>query len=74
MSKKGKLFLARYLETFVDPGRYRGTCYRAVNWSFLGRTTGRGKADQTGKPNRPRKEVLGYPLTGRFRSLLCTLQ
>ncbi len=63
-----------YLETFVDPGRYRGTCYRAANWIFLGRTTGLGKADRTGKPNRPRKEILGYPLTGRFRSLLCRLQ
>ena len=31
-----------FLETFVDPERFRGTCYRAVNWVLLGRTTGRG--------------------------------
>ena len=59
-----------FLETFVDPQRFRGTCYRAANWVLLGRTTGRGKDDQTGRPNRPIKEVLGYPLTRRFRELL----
>jgi len=59
-----------YLESFVEPGRFRGTCYRAANWKFLGLTTGRGKADHTMKPNRPLKEVLGYPLTARFRELL----
>jgi hypothetical protein len=59
-----------YLESFVEPGRHAGTCYRAANWHFLGPTTGRGKDDQTWKPNRPLKEVLGYPLTKRFRELL----
>jgi hypothetical protein len=59
-----------FAETFVDPGRYRGTCYRAANWLWLGRTTGRGKDDRTMRPNRPRKDVLGYPLVGRFRELL----
>ena len=59
-----------FAETFIDPGRFRGTCYRAANWKFLGRTTGRGKNDHTYKPNRPIKEVLGLPLTPRFRELL----
>jgi Domain of unknown function (DUF4338) len=59
-----------FLETFVDPERFRGTCYRAANWVVLGRTTGRGKDDQTNRPNRSIKEVLGYPLTPRFRELL----
>jgi len=59
-----------FLETFVDPERFRGTCYRAANWVLMGRTTGRGKNDQTGRPNRSIKEVLGYPLTRRFRQLM----
>lgn len=59
-----------YLETFVDPARYRGTCYRAANWISLGRTTGRGKDAPSGRPRVPVKEILGYPLTKRFRELL----
>jgi Druantia protein DruA len=59
-----------FLETFVDPTRFRGTCYRAANWIVLGRTTGRGKWDWTHRPNRPIKDVLGYPLTPHFRQHL----
>jgi uncharacterized protein DUF4338 len=59
-----------FLETFVDPERFRGTCYRAANWVLLGETTGRGKDDQTKRPNRSIKQLLGYPLTPRFRELL----
>ena len=59
-----------FAETFVDPTRFRGTCYRAANWVFLGKTTGRGKDDQTNRPNRPLKDVLGLPLHRRFRELL----
>jgi Domain of unknown function (DUF4338) len=62
-----------FAETFIDPGRFRGTCYRAANWKFLGLTTGRGKDDHTYKPNRPIKEILGLPLTPRFRELLTQL-
>ncbi len=57
-------------ETFIYPERFRGTCYRAANWVWLGRTTGRGKDDMTHRANRPVKDVLGYPLTKRFRALL----
>jgi hypothetical protein len=59
-----------FAETFIDPGRFRGTCYRAANWKLLGLTTGRGKDSVSKRPNRPIKEVLGYPLTPRFRELL----
>jgi hypothetical protein len=59
-----------FLETFVDPARFRGTCYRAANWVLLGKTTGRGKQCNSYVPNRSIKEVLGYPLTKRFRELL----
>ncbi len=60
-----------YLETFVDPGRFRGSCYRAANWILLGTTTGLGKDSHDRTPNRPRKEVFGYPLTKDFRRQLC---
>ena len=59
-----------FAETFIDPRRFRGTCYRAANWRSLGMTTGRGKASTSKRPNRTFKEVLGYPLTPRFRELL----
>jgi hypothetical protein len=59
-----------FAETFVDPTRHRGTCYRAANWVLMGRTTGRGKADQTGKANRSLKDVWGLPLIKDFREPL----
>jgi hypothetical protein len=57
-------------ETFVDPTRFAGTCYRAANWVPLGTTTGRGKDDHTNRPNRPIKLVMARPLTPRFRERL----
>lgn len=59
-----------FLETFVDTGRFAGTCYRAANWVYLGLTTGRGNNDHTYKPNRSLKAVWGYPLEANFRRLL----
>ena len=59
-----------FLETFIDPARSRGTCYRAANWISLGPTTGRGKDSTSKKPNRSIKEVLGYPVWKRFRERL----
>jgi hypothetical protein len=60
-----------FTETFVDTERNRGTCYRAANWRLLGVTTGRGKNDQTNKPNRSLKLIFGYPLVRDFRRRLC---
>jgi len=60
-----------YLETFVDTERFKGTCYQAANWIYLGLTTGRGKDDHTYKPNRSLKAVWGYPLDKAFRRMLC---
>lgn len=61
------------VETFVDPTRFQGTCYRAANWTFVGNTTGRGKDDQTHRQNRTIKQVLALPLTPQFRRLLDAL-
>jgi len=61
-----------WLETFVDPERgFLGTCYKAANWIYLGKTTGRGKDDHTHKVNRSLKMVFGYPLRRDFRQVLC---
>jgi hypothetical protein len=62
-----------FLETFVDPQRFRGTCYRAANWILLGRTTGRGNNAPTKKATLPIKEVLGYPLRRDFRQRLAEI-
>jgi hypothetical protein len=59
-----------FVETFVEPARHRGSCYRAANWIVLGETSGRGHRCRTKQPNRPVKLVLGYPLVKRFRELL----
>jgi hypothetical protein len=59
-----------FAETFVDPSRYRGTCYRAANWTYLGMTTGRGKDAPTAQANRSLKQVLGYALVKDFRGRL----
>ena len=63
-------------ETFVDPARFTGACYRAANWQALGHT--RGFARKPGTPatwvphGRP-KEVLVYPLARDAREQLCRL-
>ena len=59
------------LETFIEPARFRGTCYRAANWLPLGLTTGRGKDDLTHQPNRSLKELWVLPLGRDFRQRLC---
>lgn len=70
-------FEARYdyrpvlMETFVDHERFRGTCYAAANWCYLGETQGRGKLDPHWRRLLPVKKVFARPLTDRFREVLC---
>ena len=57
-------------ETFVDPAKYRGTCYRAANWKCMGRTKGRkASASEAG---RTPKDVYLYPLTKDWKQVLLT--
>ncbi len=58
------------LETFVDPGKYRGTCYKAANWLFLGQSAGRGRMDRYKKRPFTRKDIYVYPLVADFRAYL----
>ncbi len=48
-----------FAEAFINPSRFGGTCYRAAKWQLLGLTTGRGKDDETNKPNRPSNSLNG---------------
>ena len=58
------------LETFVEE-RFRGSCYKAVNWIGVGRTQGRGKLDRHKLYALPVKQVFLYPLCRDFREQLC---
>lgn len=58
------------LETFVETGRFQGTCYRAANWVKVGETTGRGKYDRFNQRSKPVKAVFLYPLSKKFREHL----
>lgn len=59
------------LETFVEDERFRGTCYKAANWHFLGKTQGRGKLDRFHIQTQPIKSIWMYPLVADFRKHLC---
>ncbi|HET8562839.1 MAG TPA: DUF4338 domain-containing protein [Candidatus Binatia bacterium] len=60
------------LETLVDGARFGGTCYRAANWIYLGKTQGRGRMDRdhTGH-GRAVKDIYIYPLCRNARRRLC---
>jgi Domain of unknown function (DUF4338) len=79
-------FQARYgyrpvlLETFVEAGRFAGTCYRAANWVLVGRTSGRGRNDpgsgrqlREDKPPLPIKSIWLYPIAADWRARLCSV-
>ena len=51
-----------WLETFVERGRFAGTCYRAANWVHVGSTCGRGRQDRDHTAVVPEKDVYLYRL------------
>lgn len=57
-------------ETFVDPARFKGTCYRAANWKYVGRTKGSAKRGNTYHYHGQSKDIYLYPLHPHFRRLL----
>lgn len=57
-------------ETFVDTDRFKGTCYNAANWSYLGETQRRGKLDVEFKSPLSRKSIWVFPLAKNFRATL----
>jgi hypothetical protein len=58
------------LESFVEVSRFRGTCYRAANWVYVGKTKGRSRNDRGHCMEVPVKDVYLYPLRSRFREIL----
>jgi len=58
------------LETFVDGSRFRGTCYRADNWLYLGETKGSAKCGASYHRHGRAKAVFVYPLRHDFRERL----
>jgi hypothetical protein len=51
------------VETFVDPNRFLGTCYKASNWTDVGKTAGRRDGIA--------KKIFLYPLCRGWRKMLC---
>lgn len=57
------------LESFVDSERFKGTSYRAANWTCVGRSVGRGTKSKTGAQTSI-KEFWVYPVNKDFRQKL----
>lgn len=57
-------------ETFVDLARFRGSCYQAANWRYLGLTRGYGKSGGHWRYHGQPKGVYVYPLCRDAREVL----
>jgi hypothetical protein len=55
------------LETYVEQGRFAGTCYRAANWHRVGNTRGRGRQGSGASI----KDVYVLPLVADWQQPLC---
>jgi SRSO17 transposase len=58
------------IETFVDPEKFKGTIYKAANWTYVGQTYGSAKKGlgyiYHGKP----KKIYLYALESKFRDII----
>jgi hypothetical protein len=57
-------------ETFVDPTRFAGTCYRAANWIEVGAPRGFAKTNASYIEHGQSKRILVYPLVREARAIL----
>lgn len=57
------------LETFVDPNKFKGTCYKASNWIYVGQTKGYAKRINFYYHGQL-KDIYLYPLDFGFRDKL----
>jgi len=58
------------LETFVEQGRFAGTCYKAANWTVVGETAGYAKKANKFYEHGRKKDILVLPLRQDFRERL----
>jgi hypothetical protein len=59
------------VETFVERDRFKGICYQAANWLYVGQTKGRSRQDRDKALRVPVKAIYLYPLIRHFRQALC---
>jgi len=57
-------------ETFVDNSRFKGTCYKAANWQYVGQTSGSAKKGNIYRYHGQPKAVYLYPLHRNLKRLL----
>ena len=58
------------LETFVEKERFKGTCYKAANWIWVGQTKGSAKRGNNHLFHGKVKDVYLYPLRKDFKEKL----
>ena len=58
------------LETYVECGRFQGSCYAGAGWLHVGKTKGRSR--KSGE-SVPVKDVYLQPLSDQWRKALCTV-
>lgn len=47
--------------------RFRGSCYKAANWTYVGQSQGRGRQDRAKEAGESIKDIYLYPLVEDFR-------
>ncbi|MEZ6033184.1 MAG: DUF4338 domain-containing protein [Planctomycetaceae bacterium] len=62
--------LPLFIETFVDPKRFEGTCYRAANWLFVGTTKGFAKQGASHRNTKAPKLIFLIGTTVKSRQFL----
>lgn len=58
------------VETFVDCERFKGTCYKAANWIYLGKTEGKGRRGAKYFYHGRVRDYYVYPLIRNAISML----
>ncbi len=68
--ERGWEYRPALLEIFVDPQHFKGICYRAANFRYLGMTSGMGLVRPGKSYTTSPKKIFVYPLVDNFRSIL----